>query len=180
MAEVNRRQAFIIEGAEILPNDRGTAPGQWIDATGYNAWYNGGQYHTGADLNLNAPTWDSDAHAPVYAAANGEVVFAASLPVWGNVVIVKHLLQDESCVWSRYAYLEKMAVHAGDVVERGQQIGAIGNANGRYPYHLHFDISKTTVLQSCSRHWPGTNEALVLANYVDPKNFILAHRPLQG
>ena len=31
MAEVNRRQAFIIEGAEILPNDRGTAPGQWID-----------------------------------------------------------------------------------------------------------------------------------------------------
>src|SRR5215467_7331155 len=31
MAEVNRRQAFIIDGAEILPNDRGTAPGQWID-----------------------------------------------------------------------------------------------------------------------------------------------------
>jgi nicotinamide-nucleotide amidase len=31
MAEVNRRQAFIIEGAEILPNDRGTAPGQWIE-----------------------------------------------------------------------------------------------------------------------------------------------------
>src|SRR5438445_6613478 len=31
MAEVNKRQAFIIAGAEILPNDRGTAPGQWID-----------------------------------------------------------------------------------------------------------------------------------------------------
>src|SRR5258705_8085499 len=31
MAEVNKRQAFVIEGAEILPNDRGTAPGQWID-----------------------------------------------------------------------------------------------------------------------------------------------------
>lgn len=34
MAEVNKRQAFIIEGAEILPNDRGTAPGQWIDHGG--------------------------------------------------------------------------------------------------------------------------------------------------
>jgi len=34
MAEVNKRQAFIIEGAEILPNDRGTAPGQWIDEAG--------------------------------------------------------------------------------------------------------------------------------------------------
>ena len=32
MAEVNKRQAHIIEGAEILANDRGTAPGQWLDA----------------------------------------------------------------------------------------------------------------------------------------------------
>jgi len=34
MVEVNKRQAFIIEGAEILPNDRGTAPGQWIEDSG--------------------------------------------------------------------------------------------------------------------------------------------------
>ena len=34
MAEINRRQAYIIEGAEILPNDRGTAPGQWIRQDG--------------------------------------------------------------------------------------------------------------------------------------------------
>ncbi len=34
MPEVNRRQAFIIAGAEILPNDRGTAPGQWIEESG--------------------------------------------------------------------------------------------------------------------------------------------------
>ncbi len=29
MAEINRRQAYIIDGAEVLPNERGTAPGQW-------------------------------------------------------------------------------------------------------------------------------------------------------
>jgi nicotinamide-nucleotide amidase len=34
MAEVNKRQAFLIEGADILPNDRGTAPGQWIEDSG--------------------------------------------------------------------------------------------------------------------------------------------------
>jgi nicotinamide-nucleotide amidase len=34
MAEINRRQAYIIEGAEMLPNDRGTAPGQWIAHNG--------------------------------------------------------------------------------------------------------------------------------------------------
>jgi nicotinamide-nucleotide amidase len=34
MAEINKRQAFVIEGAEMLPNDRGTAPGQWVAAHG--------------------------------------------------------------------------------------------------------------------------------------------------
>ena len=32
MPETNRRQAMVIEGAEILGNDRGTAPGQWVAA----------------------------------------------------------------------------------------------------------------------------------------------------
>lgn len=31
MPEINRRQAMVIEGAEVLSNDRGTAPGQWLD-----------------------------------------------------------------------------------------------------------------------------------------------------
>jgi nicotinamide-nucleotide amidase len=34
MPEINKRQAMVIEGAAILPNDRGTAPGQWIDQDG--------------------------------------------------------------------------------------------------------------------------------------------------
>ena len=34
MAEVNKRQALVIEGADILPNDRGTAPGQWAEESG--------------------------------------------------------------------------------------------------------------------------------------------------
>jgi nicotinamide-nucleotide amidase len=34
MPEVNRRQAFIVEGAEILPNERGTAPGMRLESDG--------------------------------------------------------------------------------------------------------------------------------------------------
>jgi len=34
MSEVNKRQAFVIEGAAVLPNDRGTAPGLWIEESG--------------------------------------------------------------------------------------------------------------------------------------------------
>src|ERR1043166_1040483 len=34
MAEINRRQAYLVEGADLLPNPRGTAPGQWIEQDG--------------------------------------------------------------------------------------------------------------------------------------------------
>jgi nicotinamide-nucleotide amidase len=34
MADNNRRQTFLVEGAEPLPNPRGTAPGQWLDLEG--------------------------------------------------------------------------------------------------------------------------------------------------
>ena len=34
MAEINKRQAYVVEGAEILPNTNGTAPGQWIEHEG--------------------------------------------------------------------------------------------------------------------------------------------------
>lgn len=34
MPEINKRQAMVINGAEVLANDRGTAPGQWIPADG--------------------------------------------------------------------------------------------------------------------------------------------------
>ena len=34
MVEINKRQAYLVEGAAALPNDRGTAPGQWIEHEG--------------------------------------------------------------------------------------------------------------------------------------------------
>ncbi|HXX18362.1 MAG TPA: competence/damage-inducible protein A [Candidatus Acidoferrum sp.] len=35
MPEINLRQALVIEGADVLPNPRGTAPGQWIESDGH-------------------------------------------------------------------------------------------------------------------------------------------------
>ncbi len=34
MAAINLKQAQVIEGAEVLPNDNGTAPGQWLEDGG--------------------------------------------------------------------------------------------------------------------------------------------------
>src|SRR6202007_975998 len=35
MPEINRRQAMVPEGATVIPNPRGSAPGLWIEASGH-------------------------------------------------------------------------------------------------------------------------------------------------
>ncbi len=155
-------------------------PGKWVDASPFAKLYFVGTpsqaYHTGADLNLPA---DADAHTPVYAPASGIVTFAARLPTWGNVIIIKHdpLKPGGTSVYSRLAHSENMIVTPGQRVTRGQQISHVGNAFGVYAYHLHFDISPTTILETNPENWPAKDLSFLLKNYVDPKLFILANRP---
>ena len=73
----------------------------------------------------------------VYATAIGKVVFAGS-DYPGRVVIVRHA--DD--LFSMYGHLDyALLVEVGDVVERGQPLGAIlARTDGRAPSHLHFEI----------------------------------------
>lgn len=158
-------------------------PGNWFDATGFDRLYRVGTpnqaYHTGADLNMNEPYWDADAHSPVYAAASGVVVFADRLPGWGNVIVIRHdpLISTGQVLYGRYAHVEGVRVQVGDRVVRGQQICKVGNADGLFTYHLHFDLSPTAVLETQPWHWPRMNRTELRANYVNPLEFILNHRP---
>jgi murein DD-endopeptidase MepM/ murein hydrolase activator NlpD len=153
-------------------------PGQWYDATGYASYYTavGPAYHTGADLNLPS---DADKETPVYATAGGTVIFSGrSAGTWGQLICMRHdPLPDGTVVWSRYAHIETRMVIEGDRVERGQQIALIGNAEGQLPFHLHFDIAKTSILESSPGHWPGANLDAVLGNYADPRQWVIDHRP---
>ena len=153
-------------------------PGQWYDATGYASYYTavGPAYHTGADLNL--PN-DADKDTPVYAAAAGTVIFSGpSVGTWGQLICVRHdPLPDGTVVWSRYAHVESRMVKEGDRVERGQQISQVGNADGQLPFHLHFDIARTSILESNPGHWPGLDLDAVLTNYADPRQWVIDHRP---
>jgi murein DD-endopeptidase MepM/ murein hydrolase activator NlpD len=158
-------------------------PGKWFDATGYAVRYRIGTpyeaYHTGADLNLNDPNWDADAHSPVYAAASGVVTHASRLPGWGNVIVIKHdpLITTGKIMFGRYAHVENMRVQVGQRVVRGEQISSVGNAEGAFPYHLHFDLSPTDILQAHPEHWPKLDLNNLLVNYVDPRQFVLDNRP---
>lgn len=158
-------------------------PGNWFDATGYDRLYRVGTadqaYHTGTDLNMNEPYWDADAHSPVYAAASGTVVFADRLPGWGNVIVIRHdpLVFSGEVLYGRYAHIENIIVKVGDRVVRGQQISKVGNADGLFAYHLHFDLSPTNILATQPWHWPKMDRTALRDNYIDPLDFILDHRP---
>ncbi len=156
-------------------------PGKWVDASPFGKLYFIGTpneaYHTGADLNLPA---DADRLAPVYAAASGVVVYAARLPTWGNVIIIKHDPLKKSggkVLYGRYAHVNEMVVKVGQRVQRGQQIALVGNAFGQWAYHLHFDLSPTTILETQPQHWPGKDEDATFKNYIDPRTFIEQNRP---
>ena len=155
-------------------------PGNWVDANPYLNKYFAG-YHTGADLNLNTPTHDTDRGKPVYAAADGKVIFAQIVPssTWNGVVVIEHApLPDGKPVYSRYGHVENILVKPGDQVARGQQVAQVGKFLGEQPnYHLHFDISLTRILKDNPRDWPKFDLNKIKANYVDPKKFIEQHRP---
>jgi murein DD-endopeptidase MepM/ murein hydrolase activator NlpD len=157
-------------------------PQGWSDASPFGRLYFIGTpseaYHTGADLNFGAPR--EDLGMPVYSTANGVVIFAERLPVWGNVIIIRHdpLYQPNGeILYSRYGHVQNMRVKVGDRVTRGQQISEIGDGFGRFVPHLHFDLSPTTILESKPNHWPAKNQRELLVNYIDPLKFIRANRP---
>lgn len=160
-------------GTEVERAGTKVWPGDWFEAQGIS----GG--HTGADLNKNKPTWDSDAHAPVYAIQGteenpGVVTYAGIVPApstWGGVIVIRH-----GDVYARYAHVENIQVSVGQEVVKGEQIANIGQYLGTPPnYHLHFDIADDT-LASDPLNWPGYNPEFIAAHYFDPAPFIRAHR----
>ena len=112
----------------------------------WDAWYNAQDYgenrHLGEDWNKTSGG-DTDCGEPVFAAADGEIVLATDAgPGWGNVVIIEHTASNGTKVRSLYGHLQSITRTAGSVSRR-EQIGTIGNADGRYKCHLHFEIRWT-------------------------------------
>lgn len=87
------------------------------------------QVHLGFDL-------ASVQQAPIPAANAGRVLFADELGIYGNCVIVDHGLG----VQSLYAHLSSFSVSAGDVVEKGQEVGRTGITGLAGGDHLHFTM----------------------------------------
>ena len=73
---------------------------------------------------------------PVRAVGDGVVAFAGEQNGFGNVVIVKHNNTDETV----YAHLSRIDVRAGQNVNQGQHVGAVGATGWATGPHLHFEF----------------------------------------
>jgi murein DD-endopeptidase MepM/ murein hydrolase activator NlpD len=128
--------------------------------------------HLGEDWNMNTGG-NSDCGQPAYAAADGFITFAHDAGSgWGNVVIIEHHLQDGEHVETLYGHLLEITKTEG-MVRKREVIGKVGNANGRYLCHLHFELR----LRRCPM-WDqaGPGYALDRDGWTDPSDFIDAHR----
>lgn len=94
-----------------------------------------GWWHTGENWYLDFD--GNSAGAPVYAVADGAVVFAGS-DYPGRVVIIEH----DGGIYSMYGHLDdQLLVGIGDSTRRGQIIGRVlDKTDGRSPSHLHFEM----------------------------------------
>lgn len=77
---------------------------------------------------------------PVQAAGAGTVVAAGPAATgfggYGNIVVI----DNGGGISTVYAHLSRVDVAVGQLVEQGQQLGAIGNTGASTGDHLHFEV----------------------------------------
>jgi murein DD-endopeptidase MepM/ murein hydrolase activator NlpD len=90
--------------------------------------------HTGLDFRASSGT-------PLSASAPGEVVYAGWRGGYGNCTIIDH----GGGIASLYAHQSAIRVAVGDVVKRGQVIGAAGSTGYATVPHLHFEVRRNGI-----------------------------------
>jgi murein DD-endopeptidase MepM/ murein hydrolase activator NlpD len=115
--------------------------------------------HAGLDLAAKVGT-------PIYAPADGVVVFAGRYPVkqsvgwwrYGNLVALRH---GERFI-TLYGHCEQIIVRQGQKVKQGEMLATVGNTGWSTSPHLHYEVRR---LEEDGNFVP-----------VDPRVYILDHR----
>ncbi|MNO17377.1 Murein hydrolase activator NlpD precursor [compost metagenome] len=95
-----------------------------------------GRTHKGVDL--------VSSKRNILAADDGVVSFVGTKTGYGNCIIIDHKNGYETL----YGHLSKISVKKGQVVEKGDKIGVMGNTGRSTGTHLHFEIHKNGSIQN--------------------------------
>jgi murein DD-endopeptidase MepM/ murein hydrolase activator NlpD len=111
---------------------------------------------------------------PVYSVADGWVAVAQDFEnAWGKVVFIDYRMPNDRWppfVEAMFAQLNSIEVKPGQFVKRGERIGTVGNANGTYQAHLHWEVRQTVGMGVGPGFQAGAS------GWLGPSEFITAHR----
>jgi murein DD-endopeptidase MepM/ murein hydrolase activator NlpD len=110
----------------------------------YGSTAGGLQIHLGVDL-------ENPSGTPVLAAADGVVFYAGSdsatqfgpqTNYYGNLVVIQHAFTapDGQPVFSLYGHMQRVDIHIGAAVKKGDQLGIVGATGVAFGPHLHFEV----------------------------------------
>lgn len=89
----------------------------------------GTRMHSGTDFAASTGT-------PIYATADGEVVFAGWDSGYGRHIKIRH----DFGIETSYAHLSQIRVNVGERVSRGDRIGDMGSSGRSTGTHLHYEV----------------------------------------
>jgi murein DD-endopeptidase MepM/ murein hydrolase activator NlpD len=136
-------QRFLWTGA-FLPMVDSTVESRFADDRTYT-WQGkkvDEQTHLGFDL-------AKVAHSPIPASNDGKVVFAETLGIYGNCVVIDHGFGLQSI----YGHLSEFLVKKGDMVKKGQIIGKTGMTGLAGGDHLHFTMQVDGIQVNSVEWW---------------------------
>ncbi|MFV0531193.1 MAG: M23 family metallopeptidase [Flavobacteriales bacterium] len=136
----------------------------------YNAQKFGENNHLGEDWNANTGG-NTDLGDSIYAIANGYIVETRDYKGgWGKVIRIIHKMPDNHYLESLYAHCDSITVSNNIFVKKGQKIGTIGTADGRYLAHLHLEL-RNQINMPLGKGYDDNKEG-----YINPTQFINKNR----
>jgi len=140
----------------------------------YNAQPFGRNFHLGDDWN-GVGGGNTDFGDTIYSVATGKVVFAQNMGGgWGKVVRITHRTDttlEAPNIEVLYAHMDSFWVKPGSIIQRGEALGTVGNAEGIYLAHLHLEIRSKVGLALGGGYSRNTE------GYMNPTAFIKKNRP---
>jgi murein DD-endopeptidase MepM/ murein hydrolase activator NlpD len=132
------------------------------------------KFHCGEDVSM-AEFGDGDKGAPVFSIGEGLVVSTRlERKTWGRVMRVVYKIQNESSreqmIEVLFAHLERTWVAPGERVKTGEWIASMGDSEGTYSTHLHWEIRKEPGIDL------GGGYVLNLDHFLDPTPTILNYK----
>lgn len=133
MKNIKEVENIIIKKREELSRIPSILPARGIIVSnfGYRRDPFTGEWKMHEGIDITAPTG-----TPVYATANGRVVFAGYKDGYGLCIDISH----GNGIITRYAHLSRILVSVGQKVKRNEIIGKVGSTGRSTGSHLHYEV----------------------------------------